>query len=123
MRWVLAAVFGLIGGAAGYFLLGDPTAGGALGRQVAVFSAAFGFVIGAPMGYFVGVLPFFAPQPKPSDKPPKQFAPQVAGGICAICGETILMASDGSACPHCEQVAHLDCRTDGTCPSCKQTIT
>ena len=118
MRWLLAMVFGVIGGVVGYAVFGEPNMGGALGNQIAFFATGLGIVLAAPIGFLIGSLPIFSPKPAAPEQPPKRLSPQVTGMKCVVCGETIIFAGDGKACPQCESVFHLACTGDEKCPSC-----
>ena len=45
---------------------------------------------------------------------------QIAGAICKVCGFSVVLASEGKFCPHCESVVHLACDTGETCAVCGQ---
>jgi len=43
---------------------------------------------------------------------------QIAGANCKICGETVVLATEGKFCAHCDMVVHLACDSGLNCKVC-----
>lgn len=50
---------------------------------------------------------------------------QIPGSSCEICGETIVIAPDGTWCSKCSSVFHTSClaEADSYCPTCRKEHT
>ncbi len=104
----------------GVAFFGDPKIGGELGRTITMSAIGLGVVILAPIGFILGSILdtlVSTAQQKPK-KTVECFAPQISGAKCSMCGEHILLNTDGRCCEHCRCVFHIACVRNNACPSC-----
>ncbi len=121
MRWVFGFLFGVVGAVICLLVFGDSSIGGELGTRIKVGAIAMGVVIAAPVGFIIGSLldAVVSPAPQKPKKTIAHFSPQISGSQCSVCGEHILLVTDGQYCEHCRSVFHIACGGNEACPSCE----
>jgi hypothetical protein len=45
---------------------------------------------------------------------------QIAGIVCKVCGQNIILSSEGKFCPGCRTAVHLTCESQDSCAVCGQ---
>ena len=120
MRWVFGFLLGVIGVVIGLIFFGDLSIGGELGTDITMFACGIGLVIGAPIGFILGSIldTLVSTSKQKSNKTVAHFAPQIAGSEFSVCGERVLLITDGRSCEHCHSVFHLACESNNACPNC-----